>query len=154
MGRRKYNCETIPLLDGIYPSLSISVGVGNFFHIFSQTQASLKVCLVGLKTEWIENIWEKINKKIGNGCVWLGGGKVIVPDNFLSSLTKIESLQFRVKTQIEMSGNILDKIVQTNVQSFLTNQNSKINYCKSILNIKSNNNNNEHIRPTKVRNLI
>ena len=79
---------------------------------------------------------------------------MVGPDNFLSGLTKIESLQFRVKTQIEMSGNILDKIVQTNVQSFLTNQNSKINYCRSILNIKSNNNNNEHIRPTKVRNLI
>ena len=85
--------------------------------------------MVGLKTEWIENIGKKINKKIGNGCVWLGGGKVVGPDNFLSGLTKIESPPFGVKTHIEMFGNILNKIIQANVQSFLTNQNSKITYC-------------------------
>ena len=39
---------------------------------------------------------------------------------------QIESTQFGVKTQIEISENILDKIAQANVQSFLTNQNRKI----------------------------
>ena len=105
-----------------------------FFHIFSQTQAfsphfcllSVRVCLVGFKIEWIENIGEKINEKMGNGCVWLGGGKVVWPDIFLSGPTKIESPQFGVKTPMEMSGNTLDKIAQANIQSFLTNQNSKI----------------------------
>ena len=62
----------------------------------------------------------------GNGCVWLGGKKVVGLDIFLFGPTKIESPQFGVKTKMKMSGNILDKIVQANVESFLTNQNSKI----------------------------
>ena len=62
----------------------------------------------------------------GNGCVWLGGKKVVGLDIFLSGPTKIESPQFGVKTPMEMSGNTLDKIAQANIQSFLTNQNSKI----------------------------
>ena len=56
----------------------------------------------------------------------VGRGKSGTANIFLSKPTKIESTQFGVKTQIEISENILDKIAQANVQSFLTNQNRKI----------------------------
>ena len=45
---------------------------------------------------------------MGDGCVWLGGGKVVGPDIFLSGPTKIESPH--VKTPMEMFENTLDKI--------------------------------------------
>ena len=58
---------------------------------------------------------------MGNWCVWLGGKrgrKNGGPCSFLSRPTKIESFQFKVKTWMKMSGNIVDEIAQANVQSF------------------------------------
>lgn len=59
---------------------------------------ALRVCLVGLKIEWIEHRREKMD----NMCVWLGGeggGKNGGAGNFLSGPAKIESPQFKVKTR-------------------------------------------------------
>ena len=58
---------------------------------------------------------------MGNWCVWLGGKrgrKNGGPCSFLSGLNKIESFQFKVKTRMKMSGNIVGEIAQANVQSF------------------------------------
>ena len=55
--------------------------------------------------------------------VWLKGErgrKSNDAESFLSTPTKIVSVQFRVKTRKKMRGNDLDKIAQANVQNFLT----------------------------------
>ena len=56
-----------------------------------------------------------------NWYIWLGGKrgwKNGGPRSFLPRPTKIESFQFKVKTWMKMSGNIVDEIAQANVQSF------------------------------------
>ena len=56
-----------------------------------------------------------------NWYIWLGGKrgwKNGGSRSFLSRPTKIESFQFKVKTWMKMSGNIVDEIAQANVQSF------------------------------------
>ena len=56
-----------------------------------------------------------------NWYIWLGGKrgwKNGGPHSFISRPTKIESFQFKVKTWMKMSGNIVDEIAQANVQSF------------------------------------
>ena len=54
-------------------------------------------------------------------CVWLGGKRERKnggPRSILSHPIKIESFQFKVKTRMKMSGNVVDEIAQANVQSF------------------------------------
>ena len=56
-----------------------------------------------------------------NWYIWLGGKrgwKNGGSRSFHSRPTKIESFQFKVKTWMKMSGNIVDEIAQANVQSF------------------------------------
>ena len=58
---------------------------------------------------------------MGNWCVWLGGKrgrKNDGPRSFLSGHIKIKSFQFKVKTRMKMSGNVVDEIAQANIQSF------------------------------------